>query len=103
MEITRNVIQDLLPLFLAGEASDDTMVLVREYLEIDRELAEIAHQARLKGLDEVPVPLSKEDEMESLKKANTTIWVRTIALAFLFLVVAGCTLTFMALMFLTRG
>lgn len=39
MNVTREVIIDLLPLYLAGEASHATRALVEEYLEQDRELA----------------------------------------------------------------
>ena len=42
MEITRNVIEDLLPLYLADEASADTRMLVGEYLKTDPELADVA-------------------------------------------------------------
>ncbi len=39
MEITRDVILDLMPLVLAGEASNDTSRLVEQYLEQHPELA----------------------------------------------------------------
>ncbi len=42
MEISRNVILDLLPLYIADEASPETSALVEEYLETDPELAKIA-------------------------------------------------------------
>ena len=42
MEITRDVILDLLPLYLAGEVSEDTRSLVENYLEEDPKLAAIA-------------------------------------------------------------
>ena len=40
MEVTRAVIEDLLPLYLAGEASEDTVALVKSYLETDSQLAD---------------------------------------------------------------
>jgi anti-sigma factor RsiW len=39
MNVTRDVIADLLPAYLAGEASADTRALVDEYLRGDAELA----------------------------------------------------------------
>jgi len=39
MQITRNVIIDLLPVYLAGDASLDTRSLVEDYLKTDQELA----------------------------------------------------------------
>jgi len=44
MEITRNIILDLLPLYLAGEVSSDTQALVEKFLEDDQELANVAKQ-----------------------------------------------------------
>ena len=42
MKITRDVILDLLPLYIANELSEDTRSLVDEYLETDPEIAKIA-------------------------------------------------------------
>ena len=81
MEITRNIILDLLPLFLAGEASPDTQALVEQYLETDLELAEMAKQAAEMGkLDNIPIPLRKEDQMEAYEKARRLILQRTLIL-----------------------
>ena len=42
MEVTRNVVLDLMPLYLAGEASADSRVLVESFLDTDPELADLA-------------------------------------------------------------
>ncbi len=81
MEITRDVIQDLLPLYLSGEASADTCALVEGYLETDPELAEVAKQATPNDLSEVPVPLSKEVEMQAFEQAKKWMVIRTLGLA----------------------
>jgi hypothetical protein len=82
MEITRNVIIDLLPLYIENEASDDTKKLVREYLEKDPELAEMAKETTdMKLPDDAPVPLTWEDKMEAYKEAKRLMLVRTIMLA----------------------
>lgn len=39
MNVTRKVVQDLVTLYLAGEASPDSRALVEEYLRTDPELA----------------------------------------------------------------
>jgi len=90
MEVTRNVILDLLPLYLANEASADTRALVEKYLETDPELAKVAKESAAMELPEdIPVPLSKEDQMEAYKEAKrlllqrTIIWASVIAIAFL--------------------
>jgi len=81
MEITRNVILDLVPLFLAGETSPDTQVLVKQYLETDPELAEMVKQSTMVDqLEDIPVPLKKEDQMEAYEKAQRAILQRTVIL-----------------------
>mgnify|MGYP001826414004 FL=1 len=82
MEITRNVIIDLLPLYIEEEASDDTKKLVKEYLEKDPELAEMAKEtADMKLPDDAPVPLTWEDKMDAYKEAKRLMLIRTILLA----------------------
>ena len=82
MEITRNVILDLLPLFLADEVSADTRALVKEYLETDPELADIANQTETMELpQDIPIPLTKEDKMEAYREAKRFIFLRTAILA----------------------
>ena len=79
MEVTRNVILDLLPLYLAGETSVDTTTLVENYLKADPELARLVEHAARTGLAEIPVPLSKEAAMEAYVKATQQMIFRTLA------------------------
>lgn len=59
-ELTRDVILDLLPLYLAGEVSEDTTALIKEYLEAHPELAETAKEmAKANSLNKVPIPFGK--------------------------------------------
>jgi hypothetical protein len=82
MEISQNVILDLLPLYLAGEVSADTRHLVEKYLKTDPELADIAKQLMAFKLPEdIPIPLSKEDQMEAYKDAKRYMFWRTVILA----------------------
>lgn len=73
MNVTRNVVTDLLPLYLAGEASDDTRVLLEEYLRQDPAFAgEVREQAEnsavlLGGLTAVP---SADHEKETLQRVR---------------------------------
>jgi anti-sigma factor RsiW len=97
MEIARNTILDLLPLYLSGEASPETQALVEEYLETDPELAEIA--SRLNGMvrvkpEDIPIPIQKEDQMEAYQEAQRQIKWRTI---FWGVIVAVVTLAFSGL------
>ena len=56
MNVTRNVVNDLLALYLAGEAHADTAALVEEWLRADPDLARQVEQARHTTLPEVAVP-----------------------------------------------
>jgi len=49
MNVTRNVILDLLPAYVSGEASTDTKVLVEEFLLNDPELGRVATSLELTG------------------------------------------------------
>jgi hypothetical protein len=71
MDITRNVILDLLPLYLADEVSEDTRALIEKYIETDPELAEITQKKAALSLKEgIPVPLTKEDKMKAYERAR---------------------------------
>ena len=82
MEITRNVILDLLPLYLADEASADTKALVERYLKEDPELADIARESEAMKLpEEESFTLNQEDMMNAYKEAKRFMFWRTIVLA----------------------
>jgi anti-sigma factor RsiW len=83
-EVTRDVVLDLLPLYLAGEVSADTRTLVETYLESDPELAEMAEQSSALELPEdIPMPLTKEDKMEAYREAKRLMFWRTVILGVL--------------------
>ncbi|UCE41895.1 MAG: hypothetical protein JSV17_02615 [Candidatus Aminicenantes bacterium] len=82
MNITRNIILDLLPLYLANEVSADTRALVEKYLETDPELANVAKQlATLEKPKKIPAPISQDDEMTAYKKARRRQILYAIILA----------------------
>ncbi|MBE2201666.1 MAG: hypothetical protein IAE79_23850 [Anaerolinea sp.] len=71
MEITRNVILDLIPLYLAGEVTDDTRQLVEHYLHHDPKLAKLVELAANEKLPEdIPMPINKESEMKTFQKVR---------------------------------
>jgi len=71
MEMNRNIILDLLPLYIADEASPETRALIEQYLENDPELANIAQKlSAAELLREVPIPINKEHEMETYEQAK---------------------------------
>ena len=100
-EVTNDVILDLLPLYLAGEVSEDTAALVKKHLESDPELAEAAKQmAKADSLNKVPIPFKKEAAMETYQEAKKWMVIRTLGLVTVGAVVFLCTLL-VALMFIT--
>ena len=81
-EVTKNVIMDLLPLYLAGEVSEDTSELVKEHLEADPELAETAKEiAKAGALGTVPIPFRKDTAMETYQEAKKWMTIRELGLA----------------------
>lgn len=96
--VTRDVILDLLPLYLAGEASDDTRALVEQYLADDPQLAQLAQRAQETKLpNDIPIPLTEDDEMKAFKKAKRLMLQHNL---FLFLAVLFTFLFAMGLTFI---
>ena len=93
-EVTQNVILDLLPLYLAGEVSEDTAALVKKYLEENPELAETAKEmAKADSLNKVPIPFRKETAMETYQEAKKWMTIRILGLAAIGAVIFIFTLT----------
>jgi hypothetical protein len=71
MNVTREVILDLLPVYLSGEASPDTRSLVEQYLKQDPELAQ---RIRLQGSDNLaktaPSALPPDLELQSFRRTR---------------------------------
>ena len=80
--ITRNIILDLLPLYLANEVSADTRAFVDKFLETDPQLAKVVRQSvAIETSEDIPFPLSQDDKIKSYKKAKRLIMLHTIILA----------------------
>jgi hypothetical protein len=86
MNITRDIVLDLLPLYLADEASGDTRTAIETYLQEDTDLARAVAEMEMPRMQEVPETMSKEAELAAYKKANLVMTIRTIALA---VIIAG--------------
>lgn len=79
MKVTRNVILDLLPLYAAGEVSEDTRLMVEEYFEKDNEMARAAQRLRDQlSMNDIPVPLNREEKMDTYLSARRIMLKRTI-------------------------
>jgi hypothetical protein len=76
MNVTKDVVFDLLPIYAAGEASPDTVKLVEEYLREDPELARMAEELRSHPLPEVRTELPPTQEKEALNKTRWLLRLR---------------------------
>ena len=87
MNVTREVILDLLPVYLAGEASPATRALIEEYMEQDPELAQ---RIRLQWADNLgkiaPSALPPDLELRSLHRTRALLgwqrWLLGLAIFF---------------------
>jgi hypothetical protein len=78
MNVTREVILDLLPVYLAGEASPATRELVEEYMKQDPDLAKRIRQQWSENFAKVaPSALPPDLELRSLRRTRNLIgWQR---------------------------
>jgi hypothetical protein len=81
MKVTRDVVSDLLPLVLAGEASADSKALVESYLGEDPEFARIVDERSRPAPENVPAPLAKEVEMKTLERTKQLMSWRSVLIA----------------------
>ena len=81
MAVTREIILDLLPLYLSDEASPDTRLLVKEHLENDSELARLATQWKDRLPEPPPAPINPDAQAIAYQEAKRQIANRVITLA----------------------
>ena len=81
MAVTRDVIMDLLPLYLSDEASTDSRALVKEHLDNDPELARVATQWKDRLPEPPPAPVNPNAEVMAYQEAKRQIANRVITLA----------------------
>jgi hypothetical protein len=93
MEITRDVVLDLLPLYLADEVSADTRALVEEYLDGDPALLRIAKERSAAGLpNNIPIPVGEESKVEAFKKTKSLMLVGAVVLTIIIATATGLAL-----------
>ena len=67
MKITRDVVSDLWPLYVSGEASVDTRALIEEFLEREPDFArQLREDESARLLAPAPVALTPDHEMKTL-------------------------------------
>lgn len=77
MTVTRDVVLDLLPLYLSGEASADTRALVESFLATDPQLARIASDGVVHP--GTPPPAADAQARASLARTRRLLQRRQIA------------------------
>lgn len=81
MEITKDIILDLLPAYFSGEASKETVAIVENFFADHPDFAAEAQKLKTDLLpNEIPQTLTPEDEMKALKKTRSLIRLRSIFL-----------------------
>ena len=80
MKITWDVIKDLMPLYFANEVSDDTRILVDEFIKKNPEFFE-KYKIKYNDFSKVPETLKKEDQLEAFLKVKKLQMIRTIILS----------------------
>ena len=79
MNVTREVVTDLLPIYFSGEASGDTKVLVEDYFRQDPDFERIARSAAM-PLETLrahaPIAASREKEKRDLESVRRGLWRR---------------------------
>lgn len=91
MEINKNIILDLLPIYLSNEASEDTKELVERYLADNEDIARIVQIQResLNISSKIPVPLSRDHQIAAYKKSRIQIALTIVFAAMVLLALLG--------------
>jgi len=91
MEINKNIIMDLLPIYLSNEASRETKELVEKYLAENEDLARIVQLQRdsLNISSKIPVPLSRNHQIDAYKKTRIQIALTIVVAAIVLLALLG--------------
>lgn len=82
VNVTRDVISDLLPLYVSGEASEDTRTLVDSFLSQDAELARLVRDRAEQLLSaEPPQTADKEEAMKTIERTKALVKRRSALLS----------------------
>ena len=86
MKVTKQIIDDLIPLYAANECSADTRALVDEYLQQNPREAEELRAIMKTSLPRMTLPVKELQEARSFCKARRQLrrrsWVRSLAIFF---------------------
>jgi anti-sigma factor RsiW len=86
--VTRDVITDLLPVYLSGEASADTKVLVESYIKSNPDFAQFVKQESRTAFGGRSALVAPDREMVALRRAKRRLqkktWHLVLAIFFTF-------------------
>lgn len=88
MKVTQEVIRDLMPAYLSGEASADTRALVEEFLAGDPALKHEFQRAAKEMLTRFPVTLSPDHEKRTIDRVRWLLRLRGLLIALTFFFIA---------------
>jgi anti-sigma factor RsiW len=85
--VTRDIVSDLWPLYVSGEASPDTRALIEAFLREDPEFARTLREGAMESFPAVGVPvLAPDHELRTLALIRRRLagprWLLMLALAF---------------------
>lgn len=98
MKIDKNIIMDLLPIYLANEASPETRALVEAYLAENEDLARIVQMQKdtLQATSGIPAPLTRNHQLSAYKRSRLQIALYIVIASIFMLALLGA----LAMMFL---
>lgn len=86
MNITKDIISDLFPLYAADECSPDTKLLVEEFLQRNPHEAAELRRVLNTGIPGTPLPSARLDEVSALREARRRLrqrsWLLAVAIFF---------------------
>jgi len=79
MNVTRNVVLDLIPLYAANELSEDSRRIVEDFLKTDPELAALVKKMAANGLRGAPPAASSRDtELRAFAQTKKIMLIRNV-------------------------
>jgi anti-sigma factor RsiW len=82
MNVTNDIINDLIPLYVANECSADTRALVEEYLQRNPQRAEEVRRIMHTSFPDAASPAKGLDEMRAFREARRRLRRRSWLMAF---------------------
>jgi hypothetical protein len=98
MEIDKNIIMDLLPSYLANEASPETIALVERYLAENEDLAKVVQMQKesLRISAGIPGPLARDHQLSAYRRSRLQLaFFILLAAIFLFALVGALVMMFL--------